>query len=120
VELEKGASPGAAKVHPVCSSWSGRVRCQVGWVTDRPTTSSSPCRERKEGGEGAAVVRVRRAVCGCMVLNANRALCPPSPSTHTTCFTHLHVQQRHAAGRPWAGQGHIEVVASSCIAWVRD
>lgn len=25
--LEKGASPGAANAQPLCSSWSGRVRC---------------------------------------------------------------------------------------------
>jgi hypothetical protein len=45
VWLLSGASPGLTKAQPVClsDSLSGRVRCQVGWVTDKPTTSCRPC-----------------------------------------------------------------------------
>ena len=42
---ENGGSSGLANAQPVCSSFgsSGRVRCQVGCVTDRPITSCRPC-----------------------------------------------------------------------------
>ncbi len=45
VGLEKGASPGLAKVQPVCVSdeSSGLVFCQVGCVTDSPIAPSRPC-----------------------------------------------------------------------------
>lgn len=57
VELDSGASPGAANAHPVCSSAPGRVACQVGCVTDRPMTLVRPCgarvgaRERRVGSK---------------------------------------------------------------------
>ncbi len=40
-----GGSSGLANTQPVCSSLgsSGRVRCQVGCVTDSPITSCKPC-----------------------------------------------------------------------------
>lgn len=57
VELARGASPGAAKAHPVCSSWPRRVCCQVGCVTDSPITSCRPWVPARGGAEG-----VRRSV----------------------------------------------------------
>ena len=45
---EKGGSSGEANVQPVCSSLGsfGLVFCHVGCTTDKPITSSRPCRQR--------------------------------------------------------------------------
>jgi hypothetical protein len=65
VLLLRGASPGVTKAQPVClsASLSGRVRCQVGCVTDRPMASCRPCVHRNRNS--SLLGRVRCQV-GCV------------------------------------------------------
>lgn len=83
VGLASGGSPGAANAQPACSSWPGRVSCQVGCVTDRPITSCRPCRRGRVAGLWAAVGSAPMHVTHCAACRGCKPARQPRP--HGAC-----------------------------------
>ena len=131
--LLKGGSLYVANVQPQweSESSSGRVFCQVGWVADRPITSSSPWGiQKRQHVSTSPSLNAHMQLCSgrhnsaaqVLVLGShatNQGLCSAvlkSSFLQGLCMgfaklAHLEVQHSRAAACPWAGPADVQVVA---------